>query len=147
MLNSITLMGRLVADPELRSTQSGAAVCAFRIAVDRDYSGQDGTKQTDFIDIVAWRQTAEFVSRYFSKGKMIVVQGSLQGRKWQEKNGNNRVAWEVIADRVWFGGSKTEGSNSAPQDSGSAPREVSMPSYQSGSEDDLMPLPDDDLPF
>ena len=106
MLNSITLMGRLTADPELKSTQSGVSVCSFCIAVDRDYSGND--KQTDFIDIVAWRSTAEFVSRYFSKGNMIIVQGSLQSRKWQDKDGNNRVAWEVQADRVWFGDSKKD---------------------------------------
>lgn len=108
MLNSIIIMGRLVADPELRSTSSGVAVCSFRVAVDRDYTAQNGERQADFIDVVAWRQTAEFVTRYFSKGRMIIVQGSLQSRKWQDKDGNNRISWEIQADRVWFGESKNQ---------------------------------------
>ena len=164
MLNTIILMGRLVADPELRSTTNGVAVCAFRIAVDRDYSGGNGAeKQTDFIDIVAWRQTAEFISRYFSKGRMIVVKGSLQSRKYQDKNGNNRVAWEVQTESVWFGDSKnSSGDNSASRfDSytpppatsyghGDASTVASPPqqtSYNTGSDSDFTPLPDDDLPF
>ena len=108
MLNSITLMGRLTADPELCSTSSGVSVCSFRIAVDRDFVPQGGERQTDFIEIVTWRSTADFVSRYFSKGSMIIVQGSLQSRKWQDKYGNNRVSWEVQADRVHFGEAKKE---------------------------------------
>lgn len=107
MLNHITIMGRLTRDPELRRTQSGTSVCAFTVAVDRDHSGKDGAdKQTDFIDVVAWRQTAEFVSKYFAKGRMAVVDGRLQGRDWQDKNGNKRRSWEVIADSVYFGDSK-----------------------------------------
>lgn len=107
MLNSIIIMGRLVADPELRSTPNGIAVCTIRVAVDRDGSGRNGTeKQTDFIDVVTWRQTAEFVSQYFSKGRMIIVQGSLQSSKWQDRDGNNRTSWEIQANNVWFGEAK-----------------------------------------
>ena len=103
-------MGRLTRDPELRRTQSGTAVCSFSVAVDRDYQPKDGSeKQTDFIDVVAWRQTGEFVSKYFTKGRMIVVSGSLQSRRWQDKNGQNRISWEVIADNVYFGDSKRDG--------------------------------------
>ena len=110
MLNHITIMGRLVRDPELRRTQSGVAVCSFTVAVDRDFqSRESGEKQADFIDCVAWRQTAEFVSKYFTKGRMIVVDGSLQSRKWQDKNGQNRVSWEVLADNIYFGDSKRDG--------------------------------------
>lgn len=114
MLNSVVLMGRLVADPELKSTTSGTYVCPFRLAVDRDYSGRSGDdRQTDFINIVAWRSQAEFVSRYFSKGSLIVIQGSLQSRKWQDKNGANRISWEVQANNVWFGGGKQTGSDNS----------------------------------
>ena len=105
MLNQIIIMGRLTRDPELRRTQSGTAVCSFSVAVDRDFKSQSGEKETDFIDVVAWRQTGEFVSKYFTKGRMIVVSGSLQSRKWQDRNGQNRISWEVIADNVYFGDS------------------------------------------
>lgn len=104
MLNHITIMGRLVADPELRYTQSGVAVASFRVAVDRDYQPRDGgEKQTDFINVVAWRQTGEFVSKYFSKGSMIVVSGRLQMRDWTDKEGGKRTTAEVVADNVYFG--------------------------------------------
>lgn len=106
MLNHITLMGRLVRDPELRTTQSGVSVCSFTIAVDRDFSGKGEEKLTDFVDVVAWRNTADFVSKYFSKGRMAIVDGSLQSRKWQDKEGNNRVSWEVLANNIYFGDSK-----------------------------------------
>ena len=99
MLNRVTLMGRLVADPELRSTASNLSVCSFRIAVDRDYKKGD-QKETDFIDIVAWRSTAEFVANYFNKGRMIAVDGRLQIRPWEGKDGNKRFATEVVADNV-----------------------------------------------
>lgn len=113
MLNQIVIMGRLVKDPELRRTQSGTAVCSFTVAVDRDFQSKDGgERQTDFIDVVAWRQTGEFVSKYFTKGRMIVVSGSLQSRKWQDRNGQNRVSWEVIANNVYFGDSKRDGAPS-----------------------------------
>ena len=109
MLNHITIMGRLTRDPELRSTQSGVSVTSFTVAVDRDFGGRDGgERQTDFIDCVAWRQTGEFVSKYFHKGSMIVVSGRLQSRKWQDRDGNNRTSWEVVADNVYFGESRRD---------------------------------------
>ena len=109
MLNRIILMGRLTRDPELRHTGSGTAVASFSLAVERDFRDKtSGQKTTDFIDIVAWRQTGEFVSKYFTKGRMIVVSGSLQSRKWQDRNGQNRISWEVIADNVYFGDSKRD---------------------------------------
>lgn len=107
MLNHIDIMGRLTRDPELRRTASGTAVTNFSVAVDRDFSGKDGgEKETDFIDCVAWRNTGEFVSKYFTKGSMIVVSGRLQIRKWQDKDGNNRYSAEVVADNCYFGESK-----------------------------------------
>ena len=108
MLNRIILMGRLTRDPELRRTGSGTAVTSFSLAVDRDFKSQSGEKETDFIDIVAWRNTAEFVSKYFTKGRMAVVEGRLQIRDWQDKDGNKRRSAEVIADNVYFGDSKKE---------------------------------------
>ena len=112
MLNQIVLMGRLTRDPELRRTGSGVPVASFTIAVDRDYSGKDGgEKETDFIEIVAWRNTAEFVSKYFSKGRMAVIHGRLQIRNWTDKDGNKRKSAEVVADQVYFGDSKKEGDN------------------------------------
>ena len=109
MLNHITIMGRLVRDPELRRTGSGIAVASFTVAVDRDFGGRDGgEKETDFIDCVAWRQTGEFVSKYFAKGRMIVVSGRLQIRSWTDKDGNKRRTAEVVADNVYFGDSKRD---------------------------------------
>lgn len=107
MLNHITIMGRMTKDVELRRTASGTAVASFTLAVDRDF-GQNGQKETDFIDCVAWRGTGEFVERNFSKGKMIVVSGRLQIRKWEDKNGNKRSTAEVVADNVYFGDSKKD---------------------------------------
>ena len=111
MLNVVAIMGRLVADPELRTTQSGTNVCSFRIACDRNFARQGEQRQADFIDIVAWRQQAEFVSKYFQKGSLIAIEGSLQTRQYQDKNGNNRTAVEVVANNVNFAGSKSNGSN------------------------------------
>ena len=112
MLNHITIMGRLTKDPELRRTGSGIAVASFTVAVDRDFADkQSGEKETDFIDCVAWRQTGEFVSKYFSKGRMAVVSGRLQVRKWQNKEGENRYSTEVVADNVYFGDSKQDNGN------------------------------------
>ena len=112
MLNHIDLMGRLTRDPELRRTQSGIAVASFTLAVDRDYQTKDsGEKQTDFVDIVAWRNTAEFVSKYFTKGRMAVVSGRLQMRDWTDKDGNKRRSAEVVADSVYFGDSKKDGAS------------------------------------
>ena len=113
MLNHITIMGRLTRDPELRRTGSGVAVASFTVAVDRDFGGRDGgEKETDFIDCVAWRQTGEFVSKYFTKGRMIVVSGRLQIRSWTDKDGNKRRTAEVVADNCYFGDSKRDGDSS-----------------------------------
>ena len=109
MLNHIVLMGRLTRDPELRRTGSGIAVASFTLAVDRDFASQGGEKETDFVDIVAWRSTAEFVSKYFTKGRMAVVSGRLQIRNWQGKEGNKRRSAQVVADNVYFGDSKRDG--------------------------------------
>jgi single-strand DNA-binding protein len=111
MLNKIILMGRLTRDPELRRTGSGTAVTSFSLAVDRDFKSHSGEKETDFIDIVAWRNTAEFVSKYFSKGRMAVVEGSLQIRDWTDKENNKRRSAEVIANNVYFADSKKETSD------------------------------------
>lgn len=133
MLNQITLMGRLTADPELRYTQSQTPVASFRIAVDRDYSG-NGEKQTDFISIVAWRNSAEFAAKYFKKGSMTVVVGRLQMRDWTDKDGNKRTAAEVVADRLYFGEAK--------------PKETDAPAAPPVSHfQELNGCDDGDLPF
>ena len=107
MLNKCFLLGRMTRDPEIRRTNGGTAVTSFTLAVDRDYKS-NGEKETDFIDVVAWRNTAEFVSKYFSKGRMAIVEGRLQIRDWTDKNGNKRRTAEVVADNVYFGDSKRE---------------------------------------
>ena len=158
MLNHITIMGRLTRDPELRRTGSGIAVASFTVAVDRDFSGRDGgEKETDFIDCVAWRQTGEFVSKYFTKGSMIVVSGRLQIRSWTDKEGNKRRTAEVVADNCYFGESKRSeggsyGGNAYGGNSYAAP---AAPAYGSSSApaaapaSDFAMLDDDDaqLPF
>lgn len=111
MLNTIIIQGRIVRDPELRRTGSGIAVASFTVAVDRDFA-QDGKKETDFIDCVAWRQTGEFVSKYFRKGSMIVVKGRLQIRSWTDKDGNKRKTAEVVADNCYFGSTKNDSGGS-----------------------------------
>ena len=109
MLNHIVIMGRMVRDPELRSTQSGTSVCSFTLACDRDFKSKDGgEKETDFIDCVAWRSTAEFVSKYFTKGRMAVASGRLQLRDWKDRDGNKRRSAEIVTDNVYFGDSKKE---------------------------------------
>ena len=114
MLNHIVIMGRLTRDPELRRTGTGVAVASFTVAVDRDFGGREGgEKETDFIDCVAWRQTGEFVSKYFTKGRMIVVSGRLQIRSWTDKDGNKRRTAEVVADNCYFGDSKRDGESGA----------------------------------
>lgn len=153
MLNRAILMGRLVADPELRQTPNGVAVCSFTIAIDRSFS-RDRERQTDFIDVVAWRQTAEFVSRYFSKGKMIIVEGSIQTRSYEDKSGNKRKAVEVVADNVQFGESKNasagagQGSYAPVPSSAQTPAQPAV-SYSSGDIGDFseMSSDSDDLPF
>ena len=116
-LNIIVLQGRLVRDPEMRSTQSGVSVASFTLAVDRDFGGRDGgEKQTDFIDCTAWRHTAEFVSKYFSKGRMAVVSGRLQIDNYTDNDGNKRKAAKVIADNIYFGDSKKDGATGSQSD-------------------------------
>ena len=128
MLNHIVLMGRLTRDPELRYTQSQLPVVSFTLAVDRDFGGRDGgEKQTDFIDIVAWRSTAEFVSKYFTKGTMAAVSGRLQIREWTDRENNKRRSAEVVADNVYFGESKR-----SREESGSAPRSLDSNSNRGG---------------
>lgn len=108
MLNHITIMGRLTRDPEMRRTGSGVPVTSFTIACDRDFSGKGSEKETDFIDVTAWRNTAEFVNSYFAKGRMAVVSGRLQIRKWTDKNGSERRTAEVVAENVYFGDAKKD---------------------------------------
>ena len=151
MLNHITIMGRLVRDPELRRTGSGIAVASFTVAVDRDFGkNESGERETDFIDCVAWRQTGEFVSKYFTKGSMAVVSGRLQIRGWTDKDGNKRRSAEVVADNVYFGESKrgNEGGNSAFA-SAPAPSFGGYSAPASAPASDFAMLDDDDaqLPF
>ena len=157
MLNHIVIMGRLTRDPELRSTQSGVSVASFTVAVDRDFGGRDGgEKQTDFIDCVAWRQTGEFVSKYFHKGSMIVVSGRLQSRKWQDREGNNRVNWEINADNVYFGESRRDSGEGAGYSGYDNSRGSYEPNRSYGSQQSSAPAPsafaeldegDGELPF
>ena len=149
MLNHIVIMGRLTRDPELRRTGSGIAVASFTVAVDRDFGSRDGgERETDFIDCVAWRQTGEFVSKYFTKGSMAVVSGRLQIRNWTDKEGNKRRSAEVVADNVYFGESKrqSEGSGYAAP---SAPAYGGYSAPASAPASDFAMLDDDDaqLPF
>lgn len=116
MLNHITIMGRLAFDPELRHTQSGTPVASFRLAVDRDFKSSDGGRDTDWIDVVAWKGTAEFVSRNFSKGRLILVSGRLQIREWTDKTGGKRTSVEIVADNVYFCDSKRDGKGSTDQE-------------------------------
>lgn len=144
MLNHIVLMGRLTRDPELRRTASGVAVASFTIAVDRDFTDKSsGEKETDFIDCVAWRQTGEFVSKHFTKGRMIVVSGRLQVRKWKNKDGENRYTTEVVADNCYFGDSKKDTDTPSSGYTGFVPNSVAAPAS------DFAMLTDDDaqLPF
>ena len=160
MLNKIFIMGRLTRDPELRRTQSGTAVTSFSLAVDRDFKSQSGEKETDFIDVVAWRSTAEFVAKYFTKGRMAVVEGRLQIRDWKDREGNNRRSAEVVADNVYFGDSKRDsadgGSFNQSQGYAQSFNQVppQQPAYQapqnvSAAPSDFSVLSDDDpdLPF
>lgn len=138
MLNTAILMGRLTADPELKTTQSGLSVVSFCVAVDRRYQ-KDGEKQADFLNVVAWRQTAEFICKHFRKGQMIAVQGSIQTRNYEDKNGNKRTAVEIVADNVSFCGSKSESENTT--------QNAQRPSVNTPA-DDFTPLDDDDdFPF
>ena len=158
MLNHITIMGRLTRDPELRRTGSGVAVASFSLAVDRDFGkNENGERETDFIDCVAWRQTGEFVSKYFTKGRMAVVSGRLQIRSWTDKDGNKRRTAEVVADNVYFGDSRRDGEGGGNafggNTYGSAPAAPSFGGYSapaaSAPASDFAMLDDDDaqLPF
>ena len=150
MLNVVAIMGRLVADPELRTTPAGHSVCSFRIACDRSYVQQGQERQADFIDIVAWRQQADFVSKYFQKGSMIVVEGSLQTRQYQDKQGGKRTAVEVVANNISFAGAKRQDGQSVPsyEQQAKAAQNVPQPAYTQGSMEDFVVMnDDDDLPF
>ena len=140
MLNKIFIMGRLTRDPELRTTNSGTSVASFSLAVDRNYKGADGEKETDFIDCVAWRSTAEFAAKYFTKGRMAAVEGRLQIRPWTDKEGNNRRSAEVIVDNMYFGDSKRDGDTGGARPA-SGPVNVSANDWQEADEDE------GDLPF
>lgn len=152
MLNVVAIMGRLVADPELRTTPAGVNVCQFRIACNRNFARQGEQRQADFVDIVAWRAQADFVCKYFSKGSLIAINGRIQTRNYQDKNGNNRTAFAVVAENINFGGSK--GTSSAKVDDGgeAAPRSEAWPKADPpanyGGVDDFAVIDDnDDLPF
>lgn len=165
MLNLIVLMGRLTADPEMRTTPSGISCARFTLAVERNYTDkQTGTRQADFIDVVAWRSTADFVSRYFHKGQLITTQGSLQTHAYDDKDGNRRKAFEVVTDNVYFaepkrsnenGGDYSSGYNTGYNNNYSAPASPSTPpvkteepaSFSTGNDSDFVSVPDDDLPF
>lgn len=152
MLNVVAIMGRLVADPELRTTPAGQSVCSFRIACDRSYVQQGQQRQADFIDIVAWRQQADFVCRYFQKGSMIAVEGSLQTRQYQDKQGSKRTAVEVVANNISFAGAKRQDSQSAPsyeqQTKNHVQQAKAQTGFAQGSADDFAVISDnDDLPF
>ena len=148
MLNKIILMGRLTRDPELRRTGTGTAVTSFSLAVDRDFKSQSGEKETDFIDIVAWRSTAEFVSKYFTKGRMAVVEGRLQLRDWTDRDGNKRRTAEVIADNVYFGDSKRDGGDSSGYSAAPAYKNAAPSNFNAGGSD-FAEIGEDDgeLPF
>lgn len=140
MFNLVVLTGRLTADPELKTTANGISVTTFSIAVDRRYrSGEE--RQTDFINIVAWRQSAEFITKYFKKGSMIGIEGSIQTRRYQDKNGNNRTAFEVVANNVQFVESKKDSASSATSDT------ASFSNADVNDFSDLGDVSDDDLPF
>ena len=159
MLNVVVLMGRLVADPQLRQTTTGKNVASFRVACDRGRRDANGQNQADFFDVVAWDRSAEFVCRYFQKGSMIAIDGRLQSRNYQDKNGNNRTAVEVVANNINFAGSKNSNAggganyqNSAPSYQNAAPARPAAveaaPSYSAGNADDFAVIDDsDDLPF
>lgn len=138
MLNHIVIMGTIARDLELRRTQSGTAVLAMTVAVERDYKGQDGKKETDFIDCVFWGKTAEYAAKYFAKGRRVVVNGSLQSRKWTDKNNNNRISWEVQGSSIYFADSKQ--SNSNGQSNGVAAQETANNEFAEIEDDGELPF-------
>ena len=141
MLNKVVIMGRFTKDPELRRTGSGTAVTSFSLACDRDFKSQSGDKETDFIEVVAWKNTAEFVSKYFSKGRMALVEGRLQIRDWTDKAGNKRTTAEVVADNVYFADSKRSESNDNQKENFNA--------LSGRVSDDFVPISEEDgeIPF
>ena len=143
MLNRVILMGRLTKDPELKQTPNNVSVATFSLAVDRDYQSDKDNKQTDFINIVAWRHTAEFVGKYFTKGQLVAVEGSIQTRSYQDKDGNNRTVFEVVADQVYFAEKKQNGENKSQSESSA------KDSFQVGDLGDFEEFDSDDgeLPF
>ncbi len=146
MLNRVCLMGRLVNDPELRSTPNNIHVTSFAIAVDRSYVKAGSERETDFINIVAWRNVAEFISKWFHKGQLIAIDGSIQTRKYTDRDGNNRTAFEIVADNAYFAGDKQrDGSQSNTQQT---PYNPPAPSFQTGDSSDFDEIvEDEDLPF
>ncbi len=150
MLNVVAIMGRLVADPELRTTPAGVNVCRFRIACDRSFVRQGEQRQADFIDIVAWRAQAEFVCRYFSKGSLIAIDGRIETSNYQDKNGNSRTSFAIVANNINFAGSKSTGTKPT-DDGGEAPPtgyHLSEPAPEDSEHDDFAVIDDsDDLPF
>jgi single-strand DNA-binding protein len=147
MLNHIVIMGRLTRDPELRRTSSGVAVASFSLAVDRDFTAQGAEKETDFIDVVAWRNTAEFVSKYFTKGRMAVVSGRLQIRNWTDKENNKRRNAEVIADNVYFGDSKRDSAPGGFDQTPSYPSSSYSAPAAPASDFSMLEGDDSELPF
>lgn len=151
MLNVVAIMGRLVADPELKTTPAGINVCTFRIACDRSFAQQGQQRQTDFIDVVAWRHNADFLCKHFAKGGMVAIQGRLQTRQYQDRNGNKRTAVEVVADSLSFAGSSKKPGGQAVDEGGEAPPSDyrdPAPAYSQGDADDFAVIDDnDDLPF
>ena len=151
MLNVVAIMGRLVADPELKTTSAGINVCTFRIACDRSFAQQGQQRQADFIDVVAWRHNADFLCKHFAKGGMVAVQGRLQTRQYQDRNGNKRTAVEVVADSLSFAGSSKKPGGQAMDEGGEAPPSNyrdPAPAYSQGDADDFAVIDDnDDLPF
>lgn len=162
MLNRVILMGRLTAEPDYRTTQSGATLARFTLAVDRDYSGQGAERKTDFLDVITWRGTADFVSKYFHKGQLVAVQGSVQVSSYTDKEGNKRRSWDIVADQVYFAeGKRDNGYQNNNYDYSRYDQMTPPPaqptqrsnysepssSFQSGDEGDFTPVADDDLPF
>lgn len=151
MLNVVAIMGRLVADPELKTTSAGINVCTFRIACDRSFAQQGQQRQADFIDVVAWRHNADFLCKHFAKGSMVAVQGRLQTRQYQDRNGNKRTAVEVVADSLSFAGSSKKPGGQAVDEGGEAPPSDyrdPAPAYSQGDAGDFAVIDDnDDLPF
>lgn len=151
MINVVVIMGRLVADPELKTTSAGTNVCTFRIACDRSFVQQGQQRQADFIDVVAWRHNADFLCKHFAKGQLVAVQGRLQTQQYQDRNGNNRTAVEVVAESLSFAGSSKKPGGQAVDDGGEAPpssRSDPAPGYSQGSAEDFEIIEDsDDLPF